>query len=183
MKRTGTIIGGRDVLIRGRVIPRGLIGKRFAGLAIVAAMATLSLVACDTYSGVTRSAEVSHLPSAECVVHALESIPGVTNVRHELDQGEEAVTWSGIQSPDAIHSYFYDFEGLHGHLYFTQDYEGRVEFYQAYGRLNATPPQEEIDTIYPVMRALEKQLEQDCGLIGLTLSVVEGCQGVRGSAE
>lgn len=138
----------------------------------------LGLLACDSLSGVTRSAEVPHLPSAECVIRALESIPGVTDVRHRVEEGGRPLTWHGMERPASLHYYSYAIDGVPGSLYFVQDHWGRVEFHQGHVYVNRRMPQAEFDTIYPVMQAVEERLEQHCGLIQLTLAVHERREGI-----
>jgi len=141
-------------------------------------MATLSLLGCDSLSGVTRSADVPYLPSTECVTHALEAIPGVTRVRHKVEQGGRPLTWHGLERADTLYYYHYEVEGVPGSLYFVQDYQGRVEFHQGRVYINRRMPRQEFDTIYPIMQAVERQLELHCGLIDLTPAVDEHRSGI-----
>jgi hypothetical protein len=88
-----------------------------------------------------------------------------------------AVTLSGLQEPARVHYYFYTFQALQGYLHFQRDYKGRVEFSQSYFRIHSPPPQAEIDTMYPVMRQIEANLQRDCALPAL--KVQEYCRGVK----
>ncbi len=162
---------------RSGVKQRAMLHRSIRAMLVVA-MAAIGLMACDSLSGVIRSAEVPHLPNAACVVEALESIPGVTRVRHQIEEGGRPLTLHGVERPDTLHYYFYEVDGVPGSLYFVQDYLGRVDLRQGNVYLNREMPKKEFDTIYPVMRALERNLEQHCGLSDLTLAVQEYRSGI-----
>jgi hypothetical protein len=136
-------------------------------------------IGCDVVYGVSRRAEVSHLPLEHCVRFALQSIDGVANVRHEVQEGSRRITLTGLQKPEIVHYFFYEFQSLRGNLYFIQNYKDAIEFNQAYIYINEKPPQREIDLIYPLMRQIETKLEHECGLAELELNMVEYCSGVK----
>lgn len=140
---------------------------------LLVAMVTLSLLGCDSLSGVVRSADVPSLPDVECVVHALESVPEVSHVTYEFEEGARPLTWHGIERPDSLHYFRYEVDGVRGSLYFVEDYQGRVEFHQGCVYINRQMPRQDFDTIYPIMKVVERQLEQHCGLTDLALAVDE----------
>ncbi len=45
--------------------------------------------------------------------------------------------------------------------------------------MGCSPPQYEIDTVYPFIISLEKNLETKCDIQGLTSKVNEYCDGVK----
>ena len=139
----------------------------------------LILTGCDAIRGVNRRALVRYVPPSDCVIGSLQSIQGVSSVRYEVRTGGTPLTWTGLKPPEKLHYYFYDLQGLHGNLYFSEDYKGKVEFWQGYIMINRTPRQVEIDTIRPVMRQLERQLETECALPNLSVTIKEWCSGVK----
>jgi hypothetical protein len=139
-----------------------------------------SVSACDTVRGVTRASDsFGSPPETNCVVEAVRSIKGISNVTYERELGGRPLTAHGIETPDVVHRYWYEYEGLRNNFYFTVKYDGTAELVHGYVCLNCTPPQEEIDKIYPAILAIEDALEANCSLEGLRSNVREYCVGVR----
>lgn len=140
----------------------------------------LGLAACDTMYGVVRRAPVGEtvLP-IQCIEDATKGVVGVENVEYRLEDGGRQLTWSGVQDPERIHRISYDFDGLFGNFYFRTSYRGISEFSHAYIRINARPPQREIDKIRPVMLAIEQAIGIECALDLAPPAIHEECLGVQ----
>jgi hypothetical protein len=134
----------------------------------------LGTAACPLFPkpGVTRSAQLTSMPSLECVRAAILSTPGVHDVR--LEQVE-------IYEPTMSTNYYFIYRGTQGSLvaatlYVSASPEGGV-------LLGQTSPsgasQEQIDATRPVMQRIEDSLATDCGLASLPSRIREQCLGVR----
>jgi hypothetical protein len=135
---------------------------------------------CDPVFGVSRWARVQMMPDPALVETAIRSAPGVQKVEYWVAEGGRPLTVSGIKPPDQVYNFMYDGEpNVHGHLQFTVDYAGRVDFSQYLVEMGQRPPQAWIDATRPVMIQIETLLEKQCGLTGLQTSVVERCFGVK----
>ncbi len=146
-------------------------------LAIV--VLTSNVAACDFMNGVTRHANIGDISlPIECVADVTKSVPGVENVQVRLEEGSRQLTWSGIQEPEQIQRVFYDYEGLRGNFYFISDYQGKTEFHHTYILINATPPQEEVDTIRMAMTAIEFAITEACSIQLSPPQLIEDCYGV-----
>ena len=151
-----------------------VIRKRFALLAC------LSLAGCDTFYGVSRYTDnFSPAPLDSCVIEAVESIDGISKVTFQVEDGGRPLTLHGIEKPDQIHRFWYEYKGIRNNFYFAVTYQGAVEYHHGYGCLNCRPPQAVIDKIYPVFASVEGAIEAHCGLVGFKARVKEGCAGVR----
>jgi hypothetical protein len=149
------------------------------GVAIVLTLGTWS---CDAVYGVDRSADIDSMPPLDCVSKVVSSAPGVTSVAYRETEGSRPVTWSGIQTADAVHTFFYKgAAGSHirGVLQIVRGYNGKTQFSQSLGEINIVPSQADIDATRPVMRHIEKALDFQCGLSALSSQVVETCSGVQ----
>jgi len=130
--------------------------------------------------GVSRTAQVSHVPHPNQVKKTIASVPGVEKVTHTFSEGGRPIKHYRIQAPDKVYEFTYSGgANIHGDLYFVMDYSGKIFFSQYLLRMHQPPPQEWVDATRPVMKLIEMRLEQECGLTGLSTSVVERCNGVK----
>jgi hypothetical protein len=135
---------------------------------------------CDTVYGVTHGSQhFAPLPTDSCVVNAVESIPGMSHVESRLETGSRPLTLHGIEKPDQIHRFLYEYMGIRGSFYYKLQYDGRAEFSHTFLSMGTKPPQATIDTLYPAFRAVDDVLESQCGLIDLKAAIHERCLGVR----
>lgn len=142
--------------------------------AITLIAAALSLGACDSLYGVSRSADWNAPVEAACVRHAMETTPGVAFVDdRELQSGK------GLFHPTPwISGYSYRGEPgskVHGALEISKDHDGPYHLRHMLWQINAKPPQDEIDATRPVMRRIEAALASQCGV---TVPMKETCRGV-----
>jgi hypothetical protein len=122
------------------------------------------------------------MPPLDCVRTVISSAPGITNVQYREDEGSRPVTWSGIQTADTVHTFFYKgAAGSHivGVLQIISSYNGGVQFGQRLLAINVAPSQADIDATRPVMRYIEKALGSRCGLSALSSQITEVCRGVQ----
>jgi hypothetical protein len=142
--------------------------------------ACLLLGGCDVFYGVTHDSQhFAPLPTDSCVVNAVESIPGMSHVESRLETGDRPLTFHGIEKPDQIHRFLYEYKGIHGGFFYKLQYDGRAEFSHTYIWIGTKPPQATIDRLYPAFRAVDDVLESQCGLIDLKATIHERCFGVR----
>jgi hypothetical protein len=135
---------------------------------------------CDMFYGILHKTQTfSPIPSDSCVVSAVQSIPGMSNVSSHLEAGGQPLTLHGIEKPDEIHRFSYEYYGVRSGFLYSVRYNGRAEFSHNYIYINRKPPQETIDRLYPALRAVDSALESQCGLVGLVASIREQCLGVR----
>jgi len=146
---------------------------------LLAAIALVPLLTgCDPGFGIVRSADdVSVIPPDSCVVGALGAIPGIGNVSVRTEDGSRPLTLHGIEKPDKLHYYYYQYQGIPGWLYFSVSYSGRVSYRQ--GKIwlgNRTPQRQEvINRLYPAFNLVERALETKCGMADLIPKVHEQC--------
>ena len=122
------------------------------------------------------------MPLLDCVRTVISLAPGVTNVQYREDEESRPVTWSGIQTADAVHNFSYKgAAGSHivGVLQIIRSYNGEVQFSQRLLAINLAPSQADIDATRPVMRYIEKALGARCGLSALSSQITEVCRGVQ----
>ena len=140
----------------------------------------LALVGCDYIHGVSRvSPEFQPYPRTECVLEAVKSIEGMSDVSYREESGSRPLTLRGVEKHDEIHRFWYQYKGLRNNFYFRVSYNGNTQLFHGYGCFNCTPPQEDVDRIYPAIIAVEQALETQCGISGLARSTKEFCSGVK----
>jgi hypothetical protein len=138
------------------------------------------LAGCDIIYGVGRGTNTfSPIPSDECVVQAVESIAGMSSVSFRLESGGRPLTLHGIEKPEVVHRFFYEYKGIRNNFYFLVNHDGSAEFHHGYLGMNYKPSQSDIDTIYPAILSVEDALQHHCGVIGLKSGIKETCSGVR----
>jgi len=138
------------------------------------------VVGCDYIHGVSRvSTDFTPYPGSNCVVDAVKSIDGMSNVFYQKESGGRRLTLHGMEKPDEIHRFWYEYKGLRNNFYFLVDYKGHVQLHHSFGCLDCTPPQEQVDKIYPAILAVEEALESRCGITGLRSNIKEYCSGVH----
>lgn len=137
---------------------------------VIALLCVLWFVACDTPYGIYRSADVAFVPSPDTVLAIIRTTPGVDSVQYDVD--------SRTSSRDTIYTFTYEGSaGVQGVIQFTRTKSG-IQFNQYLQQLNSPPPQHQVDTTLPVMRAIEQRLKMRAGLAGLD-NVKQSCTGVK----
>ncbi len=139
--------------------------------------ALLSLSGCDFMYGVNRIAPVAVPTSWQCISSTIESIPEITDVRYSEEQGSQPITWSGVQRPTVVRRYRYRTASLDNELYFTERFDGSVEYHHGRLYMNHKPSQAEFDKFIPLIHRVELALQGSCG-IG-KISAQEYCAGMR----
>jgi hypothetical protein len=153
---------------------------RTRAMKILAILVSVVVIAgCDTMRGVTRVAYFEPAPDNECVIEAAKSINGLTDIKYTTESGGRPLTLHGIEKANVIHRYSYTYKDIENDFYFSESYNGKVEFRHGYGCLNCYPPQELIDKIYPFIIQMENQLQEQCGVSGLVSGIQEFCSGVK----
>lgn len=143
-------------------------------------LVAIALVAgCDYMHGVSRFTKVGTVPPFKCVEDSLRRVGGVSDVAYRVEEGGRPLTAHGIEKPDQIHRYMYTYRGLRTNFYFKVNYKNEIEFHHTYFDINATPPQDDIDEIRPIMFKIEKRVANECGIPELSSSVKESCSGVQ----
>jgi len=126
---------------------------------------SLAICGCDTISGVSRSATVHRLPDLQAVKAHIEGYPEVSEVKLWEREGSRPLTLSGIHKADEVYYLSYSGgENIRGTLMFEKDYNDKVAYSQTLMMMNHRPPQAWIDASWPVMKKLEKDLEEHFGL-------------------
>ena len=140
----------------------------------------LALSGCDSLYGVRRSAPIQTEPDVRCIERVIRSAPGVVTVQHQQEEDGRPLTWSGIQAPTIVHTFIYQGpENIWGALQYTKDYKGSLKYSQVLVRLNRPPPQERVTATRPVMRYIERGIDERCGMKGLSsINVTEWCAKV-----
>ena len=136
-------------------------------VAVLAAL-SLSLSSCDAVYGVRRSTPLESAPDLACIESIIRTVPGVLGVRREDRE---------LSTKDRYHYFIYDLGSTSGLLTVVVKPNGKATLEQADAMINRTPPQAEIDVIYPMMLRIERALEEKCGLGHLR--IVEWSKGVK----
>lgn len=136
--------------------------------------------ACDPMYGVYRSAHVAFMPEPAAIGNVIRNAPNVTSVKYTMSTSGRRLTLTGSKPPDQMYTFRYQgSDDIHGVVEFTEDYKHRVQYSQSLMSMGIRPPQECIDATRPVMLAIEKGLEDNCGLTNLQSEVREWCHGVK----
>jgi hypothetical protein len=126
---------------------------------------SLALCGCDTISGVSRSATVHRVPDLQAVKAHMEGYSEINEVGLSEREGGRPLTLTGIHKPDEVYYLSYSGgENVRGTLMFEKDYKGKVVYSQYLMMMNRRAPQAWIDATWPVMKKLEKDLEENFGL-------------------
>ena len=137
------------------------------------------LFGCESFSGISHYANrINTNSSPQCVKEALVSINGISNVVYQEFKGGSPITVHGIEKADKIFGYSYKYNGLNAGFSFRVDYKNSIEFSQEHLKINNDIPQDEIDTLRPVMFAIEKAIEEKCG-VNLISNIKEKCSSVK----
>jgi hypothetical protein len=140
-------------------------------------ISTLVLSGCDTINGVSRSASIHALPDLPKVKAKLESYAETKNVKFWQAEGGRPITLTGLKKADDVFYMSYTGgENVHGTLWFERNYKGNVQYHQSLMDMDRSPPQSWIDATWPVMKRIERDLENDFGLpeISTTLKIYIG---------
>lgn len=144
------------------------------------ALLLLALPACDSVYAVNRSARLDALPALDCVQAAIAATPGVAEVRRGQARTGREQTLTGLHSPGTADYFIYrGAEGSNVRGVVQLEAEGRrsVHFSQHLVRVNAEVPAADIEASRPVMRRIERQLADRCGLSEVA-AVREQCLGL-----
>jgi hypothetical protein len=117
-----------------------------------------------------------------CTACRIRTTPGVASVEERQGATGRELTLTGLQPPgDDYYFIYHGAEGSHiqGAVYLETNWRGYVEFVDSDLRMNAKPPQEEIDATRPVMRQIEINVAGQCSVIKLTSPIHEECTGVE----
>lgn len=135
---------------------------------------------CDFWNGVIREYSLASPVEYSCVESVLAGHPMVEEYQYTQEYGGRELTWGGLQKPDQVHRFSYRLSGSEywTSFYFRARYNGMIEYRHAFGCLNCTPPQEEVDKFHPFMLDLERMLERECALSGVTDGATEYCHKV-----
>ncbi|MFO0555511.1 MAG: hypothetical protein U0271_44450 [Polyangiaceae bacterium] len=124
---------------------------------------------CDFVGGVTRYAELEVPLTPECVRRGLEQAGGVSDIRYH--------------APDyssTYHRFDYRVAGLDNSLLFEHRFGyGATRYWHEYSRLNAAPPQAEVDRIRPQLARIDASIGRECGVPELPSQMAEDCRGVE----
>jgi hypothetical protein len=135
------------------------------------------LSGCDFIYGVERNANLDAEPAQECVSRVIKSSPGVTEVAYRASHEGKGV----FHPTPWIYTYMYrgtPEDHIVGALQIYKEYDGQLTYHDTLLGLNTRPPQAEIDATRPVMRKIEIDLANQCGISGLPANVKETCIGV-----
>ena len=132
-------------------------------------IATLSLAGCE-YNGMTRAATVDDIDS-ECIYAAVSSVPGMEKV---IDVGAEMRDVSSRKNHPMPYSLYYTNGAARAWLMLDRE---RHDFrqYNLYPSALDQMPAEEVIATRSLMMQVEHQVEDRCGVVGLTSSVKERC--------
>jgi hypothetical protein len=138
-------------------------------------------VGCDPIYGVRHSAiGIGRVPADSCVVDALKTIPGITDVTStDEDSKSEPLTLHGVEKPDQLHRFFYRYQGVADNLFLAVSYNGKTSYEHAFLTMGRRPPQEIVDRLYPSFKLVDLALESQCGVSDVGGVVKESCMGVR----
>ncbi len=145
----------------------------------ILAILTLTLLSgCDTFHGISQSTNpFSPVPDMQCVLSATKSIEGISEVGYTTEEGGRPLTWKGIEKPNIIHRFWYQYNGVKGNFFISESYNSEATFHHSYGGLNWKPPQEDIDLISPLFGKLEAQLRGKCNI--QNMRIFNYCSGVK----
>jgi hypothetical protein len=129
-----------------------------------------------------RSAEIDTFPELDCVRTVVSSTLGVTKSQYEQIEGGTAITLSGLKPEEPTHTILYggsEESQIVGALQIYRDVRGGIFFDQSLIEINNVPPQSQIDASRPVMKQIEHDLANKCGLPELPTRIKEHCQRVK----
>jgi hypothetical protein len=139
----------------------------------------LALPACDTVTAVNRSARLDAIPALDCVQAAIAATPGVAEVRRGKSRTGRELTTTGLHSQGTVDYFIYrgaEGSNIRGVVQIEPEGRRSVHFSQHLVRVNAEIPPAEIEASRPVMRRIEQELAQRCGLAQVA-AVREQCLG------
>jgi hypothetical protein len=139
----------------------------------------MCLVGCDIYYGLVRRVDVDYFIDHHCIEQALGKVKEVREIEYKYEEGSKPLTITGLKKADQVHYYYYKTDQINGYIYLTTTYENKSEICQTYGSLHITPPQEHIDIIRPIMKKIEKSINETCGIHNIETIVQESCNGVK----
>ena len=145
-------------------------------LAATVLVSVFALQGCDVLYGVRREAYVTSVPSLDCIEAAISSVPGVASIERPM--------WPRTGTRSSPPPYYFVYRGapdshLQGVAQVQIEESGKLSFQNSLMDINRRPPQAEIDATRPAMQAIERALEERCGVDGLTSSIKEVCRGVE----
>jgi hypothetical protein len=159
---------------------------RLSFLVVICAVAPL-IAGCEVFYGVFRDAEdLPAPPNPDCVIEAMMTVDGVSNVKHHyVPDTQREATFHGIKYPDQHHVFSYEYDGISNALSYTTRYDGRTRYSHDFGCMNCTPTPEfiaRVEHLHPVMKEIDRAIENRCKLTGLMQSIRETCRKVNCNA-
>lgn len=145
---------------------------------LLAFLAALLLSACDFIYGVSRTATVTHVPDMDCLRARIMTYPEVKKVVLEKRDGGRPITLTGVKAPDKLWYLNYRGKNVFASILFAKDYKGAVNYSQSLIRMNARPPQSEIDATWPIMLRVERDLDRHFGFSELRSQAQTAVNGV-----
>lgn len=152
-----------------------MISRYFAAMLIGGS--ALSLGGCDFVYGVRRYAKLEIQPMRDCVYDVIKATPGVTEVQYTATHEGK-----GLFHPTPwIYTYLYRGKPeshIMGALQIYKEYDGELTYHNTLLYMNRKPPQADVAASRPVMRMIETELANQCGVTGLPVNVKETCTGI-----
>lgn len=144
-------------------------------LALLAAC--LLLTGCPRPSdGIGHRLLLSRAPDPACITRALGVVPGIGEVRHQVDVGGRRITWRGLAPPDTVHRFVYSLDAVgQSNLYFeVSGDDARVNLYNSYNCDRCG--RDAVLAHRPTLRAIEAAIAP-CGPATSTLRTWDECAG------
>lgn len=124
------------------------------------------LSACDFTAGLIQVYRLDKSPLPVCVEETLGHVAGIADVSYAPAEVNRRT----------LHRFTYRAEGVEVRLDIDRN-RTRPEYVQSYMVLNTVPSSELIARLRPVMTRVNRALESNCGMRGLSQGVVESCPG------
>ena len=149
-------------------------------LPVLLLLSALFLSGCDYIYGVSRGSNVRSLPDLPKVKARIESYPEVKEVKFWQAAGGRPITLTGLKKAEEVFYLSYtDRQNVHGTLMFTRNYKGEVSYSQYLIDINRRPPQPWIDATWPIMKKIEKDLEDGFGYPEIRATLKTNIHGVE----
>lgn len=130
----------------------------------------LLLIGCDPFYGVERiTRPIEQIPTSECMLAAIESVPEVTSATYERQSADSYVA----------HGYHYKHNEYQSTLYFIVRADSNTQLFHEIGSVGLLPTQAEVDVLYPIMLQVEEAIEAECSMSGLKEKTKQMCSGVK----
>jgi hypothetical protein len=146
----------------------------------IAVLAALLISGCDTIYGVRRAAKIQTLPDLQQVKAKIESYPEINEVKFRQTAGSQPITLTGLKKAEEVfYLYYAGGENIRGTLMFIRNYKGEVSYDQSLYMMHRHPPQPWIDATWPVMKRIERDLEESFGCPEIKNTLQTNIHGVE----